>query len=437
MICRKSRLTGDKTNAIEVLDAMGDTDAVMSILNSKALPSRPTRPIKNHRKEGDAVRWYQKVGFNLVVHKKDFTVRSPEDVIPEGVEHVRIECSLETIELPPSVISLLIAERAHLENVPAIWQLTVLGTVGTLSPNITGIVLATGTTLPREKLERVTGLREYMTSLVDDRRLWFPPWLSHLQTGVVDPICLAESSLASLTTNSIEGLTLPPTLRSLTITDHDGSPLPDTLEELEIGDPVAKNPESIREFPRGLIKLVISDIPISGPLPTSLHVFEARGLDLSGVVLPESLRILELFRCKNIPPYPNSLCRLTIVNATNIPPIPRSVFTACFCDCMACPGVFRNVTSLETLILRRCDESFQNIPTCVTDLEVEKTPIMSSPPTLVSLTCEKHEDFDEDRVMSKLRLDMFWDCETTSEYARFTMPIILNLNRLRWLHFVD
>ncbi len=413
---------------------MGDTDAVMSILNSKASPSRPTRPIKNHRKEGDAVRWYQKVGFNLVIPEKEFIVRSPEDVIPDGVEFVFIECSLETIELPPSVTELQICIDAHVERVPAVPHLYIDGSVGTLSPGIKGISNRMGKPIPREILETATGLRGYWSWSAPVE--WIPPWLEELHCKDIDLACLAGSNLRVLGITAASDLVFPPTLRSLTLHYYEGNVvLPDSLEEFEIASIQATERPVLDALPRGLVSLRIDKVSLKCPLPDTLRIFSARDSYLNGVFLPESVRVLSIDCCLGLTGYPSSPCKLSISNMRGLPPIPRTVFDASFTNCTASPNIYRDVTSLETLRLLRCDESFSRIPMCVTDLRVRKTPLTSYPMDLVSLACVKPPDFDEDLVMSKLRLDSFTDENSTDQAAQISGSTILNMKKLRWLTF--
>ncbi len=406
---------------------MGDTDAVMAILNSKALPLRPTRPIKNHRKEGVAAEWYRKMGVKLMIPEKSFTVRSPEDVIPEGVTCVSIACSLETIELPPSVCDLTIEDGAHLEEVPAVWLLWIEGTFGTLSREIVKLHNNTHDNIVREKLEHVTGLRHYHTE--SSEKAWFPAWVKSVDAVDIDADCLVGSALETLYVRNSGAFVLPPTLHTLTITNYKGEfPLPSNLKFLDV-----TSSSGISSLPEGLDTLAMSRTPPPIAFPKGLRILDIEGADLTGLAFPDSLRYLRFDNCTKVPAYPRFLHQLTVSDAASVPPIPETVSVATFIRCSESPEIYSNVKKLEALKLLSCDATFGKIPACVAELYVQDTPIVSCPMTLVSLICPKPEDFDENVIMSNLRLDSLRVSESQTPGAPFSTAAIIRMSRLRRL----
>ncbi len=225
--------------------------------------------------------------------------------MPEGVEKVIVRCRAPGLDLPTSVKSLVVASGASLDVVPPVDTLVLQGTFGTLSPDIQNLEIENDAVVPREVLERMTGLR----SLFCLKKTWFPPWLDEIYASDIDTEALAATTnLRILEEESILGLTIPETVRDLRIRAYQGGRFPDFIESLTFYEIEAR----LEAFPSRLRCLrLLSGIPKDLPeIPETVTEMSFCTADFTGFTIPDQVEILELSSVRNLKKYPAALKHL-------------------------------------------------------------------------------------------------------------------------------
>lgn len=384
---------------------------VESILNSGEWPSRRTNLINHHRKSGRSlIEYYRRRGYNLAWTPPTCTIRNPEDVVPPGTKKVEVRCHLETVTLPPSVEELVIGRRAFIRNVPAVPILCPYGGFLNLSPAIQVIDGADGRCVSQKFLERMTGLRAIYSQ--SPHPLWIPPWLEEATAQKVDPESLANSRLKGISLESLDGVTLPPTIRHLELQKYNGETLPDGLESLHLH--------------------CHSKIPT---LPTGLRVLWLSGENARGVQIPSGVTELHLDGVGVVANYPPLLEKLSISRAKLTTKVPSTVREAHFEDCETSIDVYSDAKCLRTLTISNCQGSFGDIPGAVTSLTVRGSISVTLPCGLVQLECPVPVDLIADeQIIGALCLEEYErdDRNQTSEISINDIAMCRNLKRLRF-----
>lgn len=363
---------------MEVFDRDGDAKAVSAVLDSGELPPRPTLPLKNHGKSGNTLlEYHRNRGYNLVLAPEVAYVSHASDAIPDGTKCVVVKCNLDTLAVPESVECIVVESGAELRTAPRVKCLVSRGIILSVSKDTEELIAG------HAKRELIEGMSKLRSLIVDsDIEQWVPPQLLKISCVAVDKASFAASNVVEAHLTSLDGVTLPSSIRVLHLKKYNGEPLPENLEGL-----------AIEEF---------CDDGYVPPLPPALLSLSLAGVDAGTVSIPDTVVNLELRACTGMVSYPPFLQNLVAQDMSNVERVPPSVREATFCNCKDSRGVFRIAESLEKLTIKSCDETFARAPRSVKTLEIDSSPIIY-PLGLVSLTCPAPIDL----VPAEMLLRMF------------------------------